>query len=93
MINDFNFRYMRNNPISGTFSSSWKLESTVYVTGYSDKGFSFSLSFQSCMILHQCTVYLDEGLDYSKKLVSFVTKKLKQKFGSDDFVKKMGQVI
>ena len=45
------------------------------------------------MILHQCTVYLDEGLDYSKKLVSFVTKKLKQKFGSDDFVKKMGQVI
>ena len=45
------------------------------------------------MILHQCTVHLDEGLDYSKKLVSFVTKNLKQKFGSDDSVKKIGQVI
>ena len=36
------------------------------------------------MILHQCTVHLDEGLDYSKKLVSFVTKNLKQKFGSEE---------
>ena len=45
------------------------------------------------MILHQCTVHLDAGLDYSKKMVSFVTKKLKQKFGSDDSAKKIGQVI
>ena len=54
---------------------------------------SVDYQFEVSKLYDFTSVYSILGLDYSKKLISFVTKTLKQKFGSDDFVKKMGQII